>query len=454
MVEGTLVKLDSATVPAGSGQATVEFTNINQNYDDLLLVFSVRNTGDFNTVGLRINGATTNQTARRIIGSGSGNATSSTYTEVQNTPSSATASVYGSGQIYIANYRSSNNKSISIDAVSENNATLAYATMESWLWSSSSAITSLGLTGLYGGSIAQFSTLTLYGVTRIPRGAKATGGVVYDDANYWYHVFTSTGVFTPNQNVTCDYLVVAGGGGGAGWYGGGGGAGGLRSTVGSTGGLGTLESPISVSSGTSYTITVGAGGPSQTQGSNSVFSTITATGGGRGGSYESNSGGGNGGSGGGAGSGNGSGVWLNAGQASPVGQGFNGGAGNGSNSGSAGGGGAGGAASNASASPNGTATNGGVGLQLTSWASVTGTGVSNGYFAGGGGGGSTVGGGNGAYAGTGGLGGGGAGSLTANSGVATAGTANTGGGGGGSGYNVATGGAGGSGIVIIRYSKA
>jgi hypothetical protein len=99
-----------------------------------------------------------------------------------------------------------------------------------------------------------------------------------------------------------NYLVVAGGGsGGAGTNGhyasGGGGAGGLRSTVTATGGGGTLETALTFTLNTNYTVTVGAGGPSITrtdsfesgaQGSNSVLDTITSTGGGGGGTGASN----------------------------------------------------------------------------------------------------------------------------------------------------------------------
>ena len=63
------------------------------------------------------------------------------------------------------------------------------------------------------------------------------------------------------------YLVVAGGAGGAGGadvssnrMGGGGGAGGLRSTVSPTGGGGSTESALTLTRGTTYTVTVGAGG--------------------------------------------------------------------------------------------------------------------------------------------------------------------------------------------------
>lgn len=153
-----------AAVEVGSGgSSAITFSNIPQGYTDLKLDFSIRNTLDLNTVGLTINGVTTNQTARRVAGTGSaGN--SSTYTEVQDNPSSSTANVFASGLLYIPNYAGSTNKSMSFDIVSENNATLAYATLEAWLWSSTAAITSLALTGINSGTLAQYSTATLYGI--------------------------------------------------------------------------------------------------------------------------------------------------------------------------------------------------------------------------------------------------------------------------------------------------
>jgi hypothetical protein len=62
--------------------------------------------------------------------------------------------------------------------------------------------------------------------------------------------------------ITVDYLVVAGGGGGVYSTNPGGGAGGLRTSYGSTSGGGASAEPsLNVASGTSITVTVGAGGP-------------------------------------------------------------------------------------------------------------------------------------------------------------------------------------------------
>ena len=252
-----------------------------------------------------------------------------------------------------------------------------------------------------------------------------------------------TTITTPASNSppTVDYLVVAGGGGGSN---GGGGAGGLRSTVTATGGGGALETALTLTAATSYTVTVGAGGAggvttstAGSNGSNSVFSTITSVGGGGGGTQTSGSAqnGGNGGSGGGTGYGR-------PGPSGTVGTGTSG-------QGFAGGqsysdqstftsGGSGGGASAVGGSvdvPSGNCTPGGAGVAV----SITGSSVT---YAGGGGGA----GGNGKTQGVGGAGGGGTGVY---SGTANAGTPNLGGGGGGA--NEGTGGAGGSGVVILRY---
>ena len=91
--------------------------------------------------------------------------------------------------------------------------------------------------------------------------------------------FTVVSTFTANSTWTCpagvtevEYLVVAGGGGGGSNAGGGGGAGGFRTGTG-----------LSVTAGTDYTITVGGGGSQNTNGNDSIFSTITSTAGGKGG---------------------------------------------------------------------------------------------------------------------------------------------------------------------------
>jgi hypothetical protein len=245
------------------------------------------------------------------------------------------------------------------------------------------------------------------------------------------------GILSSNpNNVTADYLVVAGGGSGGQTVGfseasGGGGAGGYRT---STTTLSTL---------TTYTVTVGAGGAAVTtygtlnKGSDSVFNSITSTGGGGGQADGAGQAGGSGG-GGGAGTLNRGGGAGNTPSTSPS-QGNNGGTGFGSATSSqrAGGGGGGASAVGATA----TASTGGAG-GAGSASSISGSSVT---YAGGGGGHSLT------TGGAGGSGGGGAGGSGSGA-SGTNGTANRGGGGGGA--NGGSSGAGGSGIVIISYTSA
>jgi hypothetical protein len=229
------------------------------------------------------------------------------------------------------------------------------------------------------------------------------------------------------QSVTADYLVVAGGGGG-GIAGGGAGAGGV------------LTGSTSLSTGTSYAVTVGAGGIgtnnyTSTSGGNSVFSSFTAIGGAVGSQSAEN--GKNGGSG--SGAGPGAGGYI--GGLGTAGQGNNGGnSATSANFGVGGGGGAGAAGAVGTTSASGA---GGIGIL----SSISGTAT---YYAGGGGGGGI----NGTSNGAGGLGGGGTGGVHGGA-NATAGTPNTGGGGGGGANGGGTtGGNGGSGVVIISYAGA
>ena len=448
----TYTLLETITVGA-AGASSVTFNSIPQTgYTDLVVKMSTRTNraGDFDYATIEFNNSAADFTLRLIEGDGG-----SAYSYTRGTfgvnligradGATATANTFASAEIYIPNYTSANFKSISVDGAQENNQAGAYIDLVAGLWSQTAAITSLKITNGTGNSYVQHSTFSLYGVSALgttpTKAPKATGGsIIQTDGTYWYHAFLSSGTFTPATALTCDYLVVAGGGGGGGPLAGGGGAGGLRSTVTATGGGGSLESALSLLSGTAYTVTIGAGGAVNNNGSNSVFSTITSTGGGRGGYYDSVAGA-TGGSGGGGGGGDAN---PTAGGSGTTNQGYAGGTGRlgGVIRNGGGGGGAGAVGGNAVADTSGG--NGGAGVLISALATPTGTGVS-GYYAGGGGGCTQATG----SVGAGGAGGGGAGGANV---YGTAGTANTGGGGGGVGQFGGSGTSlGGSGIVIVRY---
>ena len=276
-----------------------------------------------------------------------------------------------------------------------------------------------------------------------PAGTVDTsGGTEVLDGGYKYHIFKSSANLTitgltspskrigsllinPSSNVTFEYIVVGGGGGG-----GGGGAGGLV--------YGTTEIPLGINS-----VIIGAGGVGNTSGTDSVFDTITALGGGRAGYNASpclatGVAGGSGGAGGWYSGGRPGGAGLQPGSASG---GFGNAGGTGAEGGgSGGGGGAGGIGQNY---PTRT---GGLGKEYAQFATIGGVNYGDpdapGWFASGGSGytqaatpivyGPSGGGGDGAV----------------NTGGGSDGAVNTG---GGSGLGQAVG-AGGSGVVIVRYA--
>lgn len=458
----------------------IDFNTIPQTYTDLKLVMSARGSASNTRTNFLINfnGSSSGFTWLGLYGYGSttgaNGGTGSGYRIYGNaSANSNTANLFSNSETYISNYSSTSKlKQAYTYSVIENNGSDNFIEIDATVWNSTSAITSLSIFNSDSSTFMVGSTFYLYGVSNTTagtNGAKAYGGYVTEDSNYFYHTFLSSGTFTPTQSLTCDYLVIAGGGGGgtqaaANTGGGaGGGAGGLRSTVGTTGGGGSLESPISVTA-QAYAITVGAGGVGATSagvgatGSDSVFSTITSSGGGGGGgNYEQS--GVNGGSGGGAGQAT---QTPGAGTANQGYAGGNNGGNNTNNDCASGGGGAGGVGGSASKvtsalndpanSSQGKGGDGGAGVAISAIAVPTLTGVGN-YYAGGGGGGNYSAGGVVAVGGSGvgGTGGGTTAGLTAGSGIANTGSGG-GGGGGKSGQNY-NGGSGGSGLVVIRYAK-
>jgi hypothetical protein len=335
-------------------------------------------------------------------------------------------------------------------------------------------------------------------VAGTPPFIAATGGnTTITCGDYKTHIFTGPGALcvsnagaAPGSN-TVDYLVVGAGGGGGNMGSGGGGAGGFRVFSSAPGSNSPLIAPAGLAVPVqSYTVTVGGGGAAGIGpdtpggpvtstvngqvGSDSVFSTITSARGGGGSGVVTcwapsplsagGSGGGSKGSTTTPGAIPGNGYPAGVGDSPPVSpaQGFPGGEGYDGKSVSTNGGGGGGAAvigSTTCTQDTGAAGGAGsyiadsfIGPTAPSYGTPGPTGSTR-YFSGGAGGGSDGGNARSSTGGSGGAGGGGnGGGRPSNTGL-TSGTVNTGGGGGGGGSKPVpyTGGAGGSGIVIIRY---
>jgi hypothetical protein len=163
------------TVTVGSGGvASIDFTAIPQNYTDLILKLSLRDTTAANGKDIKIefNGVTTNYSYRRVYGDSAAaySDTASTGQSLTINSANATANTFANCEIYISNYTSANNKSWSADTVSENNASAAnsaYANLYAGLWSNTSPITSISIKPVSGTpTFTQYSTATLYGIRK------------------------------------------------------------------------------------------------------------------------------------------------------------------------------------------------------------------------------------------------------------------------------------------------
>ena len=450
MSTNTYVALKTTTV-TGSPASDITFTSIPTTYTDLMLVVTgSAASGNIGTSYIQLNGDTgTTYSTTYMAGNGS-TATSSRFSSSHGIAiGGITAGIQTNQQTttaHIMNY--SNNTTNKTVLARYSNA--GYETNTSvGLWQpatiSTSAVTSIRIYIGYSNTTtsqdnwAVGTTATIYGVASADVGAYATGGIITQDANYYYHAFGSSSTFTPTRNLTADILVVAGGGGGGKSYGGGGGAGGLLAFA-----------SQSLTSGTGYSCTIGAGGAGATStsagslGVDSQFASLTLVKGGGGGGTNGVSTPTVGGSGGG-------GSYGQSGASATSGQGYAGGTGYGSSHFGAGGGGGSGAIGGAGTST--YAGDGGAGTSTySSWLATTGLGVNSSgtyYIAAGGGGGTE----NGATGGNGGIGGGGAGTNSSTAGSNA--LVNTGSGGGGGGYagSQGNGGNGGSGLIIVRYAK-
>ena len=164
----TFIKIASVTVGSG-GASSIDFTSIPSTYTDLCVKFSLRFDLPFDAanINIRFNSNASGYSTRRLKGTGSAaisDSTSGAASMVFNygAGDTLTANTFGNGELYIPNYAGSSNKSVSSDAVTENNATAAYAVLQAGLWSNTAAITSISL--LCDGNWKQYSTATLYGI--------------------------------------------------------------------------------------------------------------------------------------------------------------------------------------------------------------------------------------------------------------------------------------------------
>lgn len=167
----TYVLIASANGSGSSG--TVTFSSIPQTYTDLFLTASIRdafNADIYNNLYIRLNGSTTLDSTVLMLGTGS----STVSTNVNGTgvglwapkisTNQAPANTYASHEFYIPNYTGSNNKTVGMFGVAENNSTSVQIAAVAGLWRSTSAVTSI--TMYSPNNITTLSSFYLYGIKK------------------------------------------------------------------------------------------------------------------------------------------------------------------------------------------------------------------------------------------------------------------------------------------------
>lgn len=161
--------IETIEVGAG-GAASIEFTSIPQDGVDLLLMVSVTVDTLYQRrqLLLHFNGETSGTNYSQITLEGSGSGVLSFADTSQNRivfrTSSETSNTFNSSGLFISNYASSNAKSISIDSVTENNATRAHQEITAAKWANTSAITSIAISDS-SLDFAQYSTASLFKIS-------------------------------------------------------------------------------------------------------------------------------------------------------------------------------------------------------------------------------------------------------------------------------------------------
>jgi len=165
------------TVSVSGGQFGITFNNIPQTFTDLVLKISARNVSAVNSIDMYLaainneSGSNTNLSQTNLYGNGSsavsGRGANQTVCIIGQVPgASATSNTFGSSEVYIPNYTSSNYKSWIADTVTENNATTVNTALIAGLWRQTAAINAFTIYLNSGSNISQYSTVSLYGITK------------------------------------------------------------------------------------------------------------------------------------------------------------------------------------------------------------------------------------------------------------------------------------------------
>ncbi len=163
-----------STVTVGSGgQASIEFASIAASWTDLYLVVSGKSTrtnSPRDNIKLQFNSVTSGYSYKFLEGTGSAANSSGASSQAQilithalSTNMSGLGNIFGSASIYISNYLSSNNKSVSSEQTAIRNSTDSHSAIQASSSTVTSPITSIYLSP-FNGDFTEHSTVSLYGI--------------------------------------------------------------------------------------------------------------------------------------------------------------------------------------------------------------------------------------------------------------------------------------------------
>lgn len=157
-----------ASQTLGSNAATVTFSGIPADHDDLLVVISARCDGSqsqgWQDTTILLNGLSTDRSGRRLYGTGSsvGSTADTAYFFINN--NNSTSNTFSNVELYFPNYAGPTAKSFSCSTAQENNGTAAIILAAAGLWNSTSAINSLTFDPSSGNFLTG-SSFYLYGIS-------------------------------------------------------------------------------------------------------------------------------------------------------------------------------------------------------------------------------------------------------------------------------------------------
>ena len=180
-----------------SSTSTIVFSNIDQNYTDLVLVVSAKVDSGFD-IWVRCNGDSASNYGYTVL---TGEGTTPSSYRSTNLTEGLLADWYGTptttfGHVLTFTLNNYSNTTTYKTSLARSNRAGSGLDIVTSTWRSTAAVTSLTLRASNASrTFDAGTTVDLYG---IKSGApKAFGGnTVTTDGNYWYHTFTSSGTYT------------------------------------------------------------------------------------------------------------------------------------------------------------------------------------------------------------------------------------------------------------------